>query len=258
MNFHGQIRIFSELEYLIPAMREGQNLNILIRAPSGYGKTKLAVHIALSVDENNCELFLANERFEEFSSEKRIIIIDEVHLITNPEFLYPHMDSGKHIFILCSNEFGQLKEPLSNRCIDLTFDLYSDQEIGEIIFEDFQRNSFTLSDPFVIEVVRNSNGIPRTARNLVKTLSMIFKIKGVPDSIESLQDILRNTLQLEDGLNPLHRRYLDYIQKVERASLDTLIFATRLDKSTILREIEPVLINKNLIRITSRGRVCNK
>jgi Holliday junction resolvasome RuvABC ATP-dependent DNA helicase subunit len=70
-----------------------------------------------------------------------------------------------------------------------------------------------------------------------------------------MRTLLRNVLQIEDGLNPLHRRYLEYLTKVRRASLDSIIFATRIDRKTILREVEPVLISRNLIMITSKGRI---
>jgi Holliday junction resolvasome RuvABC ATP-dependent DNA helicase subunit len=257
MKFIGQTQIKRELEYLIPVMQEGKNLNILLRGPSGFGKTRLAVIIALNVSPDNCELVLATEEGVDFDLDKRLIIIDEVHLLKNPEVLYPYLDSGRYTFVLCSNEFGELKEPLVNRCTSLTFDLYSNAEIGEIITQDLLKEGVELSEECIQEIVKNSNGIPRTARKITETLLIIFKSTGIPD-LEKLKDILKNVLQLENGLNPLHRRYLDYIQKVERASLDTLIFATRLDKSTICREIEPVLIDKNLIRITSRGRICLK
>lgn len=253
--FFGQEKIWKQLDYLIPAMQGGQNLNILIRAPSGCGKTKLAFIIAMRIDENNLD-YSSCDIDGNVSPDwnKRIIILDEVHLIKNPEFLYPYMDMGDKIIILCSNESGELKEPLTNRCIDLNFETYSDLEIGAVVREDFRNLNLEVPYEVIMEIVRNCNSTPRVARRIVERLGIIFRVNGIPQNAEQVRNILRDVLQIEDGLNPLHRRYLEYLEKIERGSLDLIRFGTRIDKSTILKEIEPVLIGRNLIKITSRGR----
>ncbi len=256
MIFIGQERIWRELDFLLPEMiQENRNLNFIIRAPSGWGKTKLAICIANLINPESIDFNIPNREGEiQIDLNKRIIIIDEVHTLQIPELLYPVMDSGNHIFILCSNEFGELKEPLVNRCIDLNFDQYSTEEIMGICESDFINEKLKINQEVLAEISRNSNLNPRVARNITERLIIIFKRSGIPTTTEEVRNILRNVLQIEDGLNPLHRRYLEYLSKVKRASLDSISFATRIDKKTILKEVEPVLIDKNLIFINSKGR----
>ncbi len=255
MKFIGQQRIWVELEFIVPELQAGKNINIIIRAPSGYGKTKLAAAIANAINPESIDYNIPDgDGNIEIDTEKRIIIIDEIHTLVNPERIYPIMDSKEHVMILCSNEFGELKEPLVNRCVDLIFDKYSAEEITAICGWDFKENGMQIPLECLEELARNCNLNPRIARNISDRLVTIFKRIGVPNTKEEIKEILKNILQIEDGLNPLHRRYLEYLAKVNRASLDSISFATRLDKKTITKEIEPVLAEKNLITITSRGR----
>jgi len=53
--------------------------------------------------------------------------------LKEPEFLYYFLDSGKFTFFLLSNESGNLKEPLINRCIPFIFHPYSQKEINLMV-----------------------------------------------------------------------------------------------------------------------------
>lgn len=256
MKFLGQDRIWNELQYIIPEMKAGHNLNIILRSPSGWGKTKLATVIALQLEDcvDNIEYVLPyDDGTIELDDRKRVIVIDEVHTLKQPEVLYPLMDSKQHVFILCSNESGELKEPLVNRCIDLSFEDYTLSEIGAIILQDLNNLGINISGDCLKLLAENSNFNPRMARQLAERVSIIYKNREIVD-VNALRQVLENVLQLQDGLGPVHRRYLTYLEKVRRASLDSIAFATRIDKKTILREVEPVLIQKDLIFINSKGR----
>jgi len=258
MIFIGQKHIWEELSYIIPELQRGKNVNIIIRAPSGCGKTKLAIILANFISENHITYYIPDDDGRlDFEPTTRIIIIDEIHTLTQPEILYPFMDSGNHIFILCSNEFGELKEPLVNRCIDLNFEEYNTAEIAEIINHDFLAMGIRLTNDVLREIASNCNGVPRIARQVTQRLSFIFNVRGIPETVEEVRDVLINILQIENGLNVFHRKYLDFLQKTERASLDLISFATRIDKKTIQKEIEPILLQRGLISITSRGRKLN-
>ena len=248
----GQKRILSEIKYLIKNMRCGHNYNILLRAPSGYGKTTLAIIIAYNVDENNFEYILGNY----IDENKRIHILDEIHTIKEPEFLYPYMDSNKHIFILCSNESGSLKEPLKNRCIQLIFDPYTQLEMETMVKEFLME--FSLPHSFISIIASRTKQNPRECKILCTMLGAILKWAKI-NTINDLDNILTNILSINsNGLNKNDEIYLNFLRDVKKASLQTISSATGLDKALILQEIEPYLLYKGIIKISQRGRELNK
>lgn len=261
MKFIGQRHIVTELGEYIPQILSGENLNILFRGQSGYGKTTLAFNIVNTIlkysPQTKYSYYLPEkDGFITINEFNRIQIIDECHLIPHPEFLYPLMDSNRFLFIFCSNEAGELKEPLVNRCISFTFVNYTHEELCEIINEFFLKNNIQLPESQIQLIERNCNGIPRIAKSISQRLLMIIKNRGIQTD-EELSNIISDVFQLQDGLDFRHRTYINFLQHAKVASLDLISYATKLDKATILREIEPVLIYKDLIQITTRGRKWN-
>jgi Holliday junction resolvasome RuvABC ATP-dependent DNA helicase subunit len=261
MKFVGQSNVVQELKALIEPIQGGLNLNLLFRAPSGYGKTCLAINSSLTFanhDCNNIEYLLPNESGNiSINPNKRFHIIDEAHLLKNQELLYPAMDSHKHFFYILTNESGELKEPLQNRCINFIFHDYTEEELIEIIKDSISSAIFKLDTLELKEIVRNCNGNPRIAKQIISRLYNLFSTYGTPRDYHDITYLIENILQIQDGLNLEHRRYLDFLKSAKTASLDLISLSTRIDKSTIRRDIEPVLIYKNLIKITSKGRTYN-
>jgi Holliday junction resolvasome RuvABC ATP-dependent DNA helicase subunit len=57
-------------------------------------------------------------------------------------------------------------------------------------------------------------------------------------------------------MNAFERRYLEYLQMAGgTSSLNRIVWGTRLDENTIVRDVEPALIQAGKIRVTSRGRM---
>lgn len=255
--FKGQRVLKNELAIYMEEMLEN-NLNIFLRARSGYGKTKLAHLIAKYVRIKKNEdyyYYLMDSEIRQLRIDRRIIILDEIHLVTNPEWLYPYLDSKKNSFILCTNEYYQTKEPLSRRCIELTFNTYSDAEIKEIVEEFYGEHNFPLRYKFYKIIANISRGRPSTALTISNRLLMILKSIGVPESSEQFFGILQEFLGIDSlGYNELDRRYIEFLQKSGRASLNTIALTLNIDKKVILEEIEPKLIEDSILRITSKGR----
>lgn len=261
MKFINQKHIVTEIAEYVPAIIRGTNLNILFRGPSGYGKTHLSFNFCLTVaneTKDKYEYLLPDEAgFVRIDERKRIHIVDEVHLLKEPERLYPLMDSKKYLFIFASNEAGELKEPLTNRCIGFNFVEYGKEEICQIIDTYFTDNKINLPHNYLELIYENCNGVPRTAKLISQRLLMMIQNRGVP-TYDELKRIIYDVFQIQDGLDYRHKSYLNFIQKAGTASLDLISYAIKLDKATIKRDIEPVLINKGLIKISSRGRTCNQ
>ena len=238
---------------LTAARNDNKNFNILLRAPSGCGKTKLSFIMASFIGWNMSQYHLCyNDTINpEFSEEKRVHIIDEIHLLTEPEFLYPLLDSNKYLFILLTNESGSLKEPLINRCIHYIFSPYSIDEIEQIVGSVLKY----LDSNFIKIIASRCRNNPRIALTIVKRLDTIIKIKGIPTNEDELINILDNVLNIfSNGLTQNDYTYLNALEKITTGSLDTLCYLTRIDRDTVRRDIEPYLLYLGLIKITSRGR----
>ena len=251
--FIGQTRIRRELYYILQEIRRGQNFNILFRAPSGHGKTRLA-QILLNETGEDYKYIIPNRRYVYINERFRAHFIDEIHILKVPEILYPIMDTKRHLLLFASNESGDLKEPLVNRCIPFIFDPYTDEEMFEIIHNDL--NKWRLQDELIWELVKVVKRNPRNAKVLCGRLEYIFNNIPLPNTVEELKDILSRILNIEDGMNAFERRYLEYLQMAGgTSSLNRIVWGTRLDENTIVRDVEPALIQAGKIRVTSRGRM---
>ena len=259
MKFYGQNKIIKELGFLLKEVDNGSNYNILFRAPSGYGKSMLGLSILNHVGLSNSRYYIPDKDGEinYIDYDKRFHFMDEIHTFSTPELLYPMMDSNNFTIILATNESGILKEPLTNRCIQFIFEEYAEGEMIELVEDILQE--YNLRKELIEAIARGVKGNPRVAKKVCERLNYVFRNYLVPKSIEDLTKILEEILSIsEGGLNQLDKHYLEILEKLGgRASLDTLINSTRFDKGTILREIEPFLIYKGMVRISSRGRELN-
>ena len=251
----GQDGLKPELAILMETIKEGTNLNILIRGSSGYGKTYLAKVIYNYVGENLTCMYLG-EHIYGFNSKCRIQVIDEAHEIKEPERLYPYMDSSDYTFIIMTNEFDDLKEPLTNRCIVFNLLPYSNREIATIIYKTFRNHRQILPNEFCLILATYSRGNPRVAKLLAKRLSLLFIRIGKPNTLEELEEILLLYFNLKSGgFTEFDKMYIDFLRNNRVAGIDTISRILCMPKKTIQVEIEPFLIKQGLIRITSRGRV---
>lgn len=248
--FIGQVKIKRELHALMSEIKRGENYNILLVAPSGFGKTTLAYRMLSSVPYDQCDI--SGPPDFEFNQNVRFHLLDEIHELSSPEVLYPYMDSRLYTIILASNETGALKEPLVNRCIPLIFERYSNIEMKGIIYS----NLPSIKEEFAVELVKYSKHNPRVATMLCRRLEYVFDSTGMPNTIDELRQVMYDILNIsEDGFGPLERRYVDYLRSVGgSASLSLVTNGTRIDQRTIERDIEPLLVLQGILRIGHKGR----
>ena len=251
MHFIGQEKVVRELAMISESCAEGNNYNILFSAPSGFGKTTLAL---LFLNAKGL-LFssIANPPEFEIDLAKRYVFMDEIHQLKEPEVLYQYLDAGDHTFLLATNETGVLKEPLRNRCIVLEFGEYSDLE-ATIIINNLM--GFELPQALTEVIINATSKVPRELKMLCSRLRYIFRIKGVPETSEVFLKLMYDILDLDvRGYNPTQRRYLDYLDSIGgSASITTLSNGLRIPRATLLREVEPRLLYDQKLIITSKGR----
>lgn len=250
-SFIGQQKIIKELNYLLPEIKKGLKTNILLSAPSRYGKTTLAYHIMEYIGMEKCH---APKVFS-IRKNKLVQFLDEIHTMKVPENIYPYMDSQKWVFILATNELGNLKEPLVNRCTyTFIFTSYTEEELVRIADLYFEKGGIKLPNEFLVYLAGISKGAPGILVNFVKRLTILLKHYKIND-VEELKTLMKDIMDIdEEGLNAQERVYIEFLKAYGPCSLSLISGATGLDKQTITRFIEPRLVKEGEIRISSRGR----
>ncbi len=254
MRFIGQRHIMKELYTILRELYESDvGVNFLLRGPSGYGKTTMALSI--------CEFLAHGKNFRVYWADskpiifdKRVIFIDEVHKIKDHELLFEAMDSKKFALIFATNQDGNLPEAFVNRCYHYIFDEYSDEELILISMESAR---FSTTDENFLEIIDAGNRNPRIVKSLVDRLSMYFSQNpNVSPRTANFKEILEQNFSIKDGMDTICRRYLEVLQDVGGiASLSLMKNILHVDEGTLLNSIEPVLIRKGLVKITKKGRV---
>jgi Holliday junction resolvasome RuvABC ATP-dependent DNA helicase subunit len=253
-NIVGQKQIIEELTKLTKVIEKGENLNILLKAQSGYGKTTIGTafiwETLSKLDAEWCYYVPDKENGTiEFDERGRFQFIDEIHKLKSCEFLYPLMDSRKYTFVLATNKFGGLEDALSNRCFSLIFKEYNESELIEITKMYLK---LPYNDEILDIIIESGNRVPREIQKLCERLNYYFL--GTKPKTEEVKSTIENVFGIRNGLNDLHIKYLNYLKLVKIAGLDTIAYGIKLDREIIKKEIEPNLIAKGLITITSRGR----
>lgn len=257
-SFIGQDHVINQLEILGNEIISGSSINIVLAARSGFGKTTLGNAFVKWVEPKytqNSFYYLGD--VEQIYGSRRFHILDEAHLIQNPEFIYPLMDSNKFIFIILTNEYYELKEPFYNRCHEFTFSEYSTEELIIICRNVFLGKRLNLPYEYIRYIVEYlGRGMPRKLKQISKRLSFYFIQTYIPKSFSLFKKRVDDFLNIKNGLTLLDTQYVEFLKNKgnKRASLLLIVNGTKIPKSLILEEIEPYLISKNILEITSKGR----
>lgn len=258
MFFIGQEHITKQLNLSLNYLYDHQNegMNFLIRGPSGYGKTELAMRICNYLVMAKYCMYLG-DLFDRriFKEDMWVHFIDEVHLMKNPEVLYPLMGKNKYVFVLATNHDSVLEEALSNRCTNLLFTDYNDNDLVKI-FKSHCR--VEIPDEVIRYIIEVSGRNPRImTQTYGKNLYMYYlnRKDELNQSVEKMIEKIDELHGIENGLNTICNRYLKVMKELGgKASLDLIASALKLDKNTLKYEVEPVLLYKKMINISNKGR----
>lgn len=244
----------SQLAEILPYLREtGDGMTMLFRGPSGWGKTRMCFMICNYLAYGNYDYCLGDD--VKISPDKRLHFVDEVHLMQNPESLYPLIDSNKHVFVLATNDRTPIVEALVNRSSDFIFGQYSIDELREI---SGMYIKVPLNPGMVDYLIDCGGGNPRIIRNIINRLN-IFLIRD-PEFLKGFdlpmfKVIMEKIFGTVDGLDVLCQRYMSALDHLGgTASLQTIANIVHVDKDTIQHQVEPILLYKDLIIISNKGR----
>ncbi len=255
MFFIGQEHIMYQLgDILTYTYETKRGVNILFRGASGYGKTDLSKKCCKFLAGNNYQTCLGNNI--RFDRNIWIHFIDECHLMETPELLYPVMDSEQYVFIFATNFDSILPEALTNRCKNFVFVDYSDDELMQI-FKSHAKLEFP--DNIIRHIINVSGRNPRViVKTFLDTLQMHYHKRREELTTKSEEELIQEIdkiFGIREGLDRISRNYLETLQNLGgRASISLLSSTLRLDTDSIKYSVEPILLYKKLIKITSRGR----
>lgn len=254
MNFIGQSHITKQLEFILPDLRENKTKGcaMLFRGPSGYGKTRMANMVCLEISGRNYQVFLGENRPFRFT--KRVVFIDEIHTVVNLERFYKVMDDAIHVLVFATNHDSNLPEAFTNRCYQFILTDYSREEL---ILISRTHCGFYATDEQHISIINASNQNPRIIRSLCKRLGIFFQRNpGKYSPYTDFSELISDIFQIKDGLDTTCKRYLDVLKELGgTARLGLIVGLLHVDERTIRNDIEPILMKKGLIKISSKGRI---
>jgi Holliday junction resolvasome RuvABC ATP-dependent DNA helicase subunit len=254
MYFIGQTHIMNQLKDILPHLYENDvGMNMLMRGPSGWGKTRMSFMICNYLTGGKFEYCLGDKLT--FNDSVRVHFIDEVHLLTTPEVIYPKMDSGKYVIVLATNDVAPLPEALSNRCADFIFEQYSQEELRDI-----SRGCLREYIPveFLDYIIESGGANPRIVKGLISRLNIVLLrhpdvIKGI--DLAGFKELLHQTFGIVDGMDVMCNRFIASLEALGgTAALATISAYVHIDQNTLKYYVEPILLYKNKIKITSKGR----
>lgn len=237
---------------------------ILLCGPSGYGKTSFAEYISEKIQRRliilNCATKTSRDQIIKDlirAPQYSCVLFDEIHALPNiyQETLYTCFDKKAVLFnnvlldistlnfIGATTDEGSLLEPLLNRfTYKLRLDLYSDDELGEIIWK--YLGNITIDDARTLG--RTARGCPRVAISRADA----FKVTG------SLKTFYNTWNVSPDGFEKKDYEYLKLLKNnhPKSVSLKTIEQKLKMSTDSVINNIESFLVHKDLIVKSSRGR----
>ncbi|WGI37061.1 Holliday junction branch migration DNA helicase RuvB [Mesomycoplasma lagogenitalium] len=288
--FIGQKELVNTLKVLINSSKKRhKNLDhILFYGAPGLGKTTLAKIISLEMKEQI--KFVQGSLIEKksdvlsiFGSIKKgdLIFIDEIHSLNKnvEELLYSAMEEyvidiqigvegeskimrmklPEFTLIAATTKIDKISQPLKDRFGYLAkLKSYSKQDMAIIIKNSSKKLKIKIDDQDIDYITTFTNSTPRIANNILKRIRDFFIYEKKEFIDRTLIDkTLKNIGIHRKGLNNLHIDYLKMVGQVFRkksVSLDVISGILKESKENILTNIEPLLLQLNLIEKTSRGR----
>ena len=286
----GQQKIKDNLHVLLTAAknRGDQAEHILFYGPPGLGKTTLSYLIAKETGRNiKITSGPAIEKVGDLASiltnlsNGDILFIDEIHRLNKniEEILYPAMESGvldiiigkgpsartiqldipPFTLVAATTKIAMMSSPLRSRFSGGVFKLefYTNEEIEKIIIQSAKKLGIEIESGAIVEIAKRSRYTPRTANYFLKRCRDYADVHHTKLDYASVLLALDMIGVDEMGLRQIDRDVLlTIIEKFNGGpvGLKTIATATHEEIDSIESVVEPYLIQKGFLELTSRGR----
>jgi len=291
----GQGAVKKKLSFYINAFNKtGVCPFLLLTGAKGLGKTQFSKAFAKNLNnqdgskraflEINCSTIRNNAQFFEqiflplICNNEITILFDECHALpkdltmafltifntetsTKKTFEWDEMsfefDFKKQTFIFATTESDQIFPPLKDRLTNVDFEPYSESELGEIL--KLCAPQANITDDCIKEV---ATSVRNNARNAVMRAKEISLYCGAKQnyffSLKEFRDLCDQVSILPLGLSYTEKQILEALNKHGSLSLTGISAKLGLSKTSIQKDHELYLLNKNLIEIDGKRKITKK
>jgi len=242
------------------AKMKSEKINLLFSGYAGTGKTYSSKMIACETQKPFVYLTgsMGKSRILEMLQSLKpnaLVLIDEIHNLSEriAEIIYPAIEygeiyDGKRIKIDCvfigtTTEPEKLPKPLLDRFMRIEFDEPEESLVKEILVK---MNISKEVQDYLLNYTTNIR--------VLKKLIAYMQMYGEVNEKNCVKVFRMMKINLYSGLSDEQEEYVEYLKKVEKASLRNLSLVLRRSENYIKLDVEPELIKKGMILITSKGR----
>ncbi len=259
--------------------------HILFSGPSGFGKTTMA-HIISKQGQVNIkavtgyaitkpsEIISILNTLETWD----ILFIDEIHRLKPniEEVLYIAMEDfvidmvmpewgnvripiNPFTLIGATTKSESLSQPIKNRFVyNFHFMEYTPNEKESIIKKYLDKYEIQTSEEIIKKISEKVGSVPREIHNLcIKIRDFVITKSQEKKLTDSLwEDFLKHSKIDEGGMTPLHKKYLEILEKADRPmGVKAIAVQLWVNEKAVEEDVEPLLLKLGKIEKTWAGRI---